>query len=86
MFLDNCGQLDIGGGDGGGGDGGGGEGGGGDGDSYVEKMRTSARFKVRLVPGRTMVTYQPTIWLQSNENGPTVAGASTVQWASGRPL
>ena len=57
-------------GDGGGGDGGGGEGGGGE-----EKMRTSARLRMRSVPGSTMVTWVPlrSLW-QSNVNGPAVAG------------
>jgi hypothetical protein len=43
----------------GGGEGGGGEGGGGDGERNCEKMRTSARLRVRPSPGSTIVTYQP---------------------------
>ena len=52
---------DGGGGEGGkgGGEGGGGEGGGGDGERNCEKMRTSARLRVRPSPGSTIVTYQP---------------------------
>ena len=50
----HCGS---GGGEGGGGEGGGGEGGGeGGGGSGEEKMRTSARLRMRFVPGSTMVT------------------------------
>ena len=50
---------DGGGDGGGGGEGGGGEGGGGDGERNCEKMRTSARLRMRLSPGSTIVTYQP---------------------------
>jgi len=63
---------------GGGGEGGenggrGGDGGGGGGGE--EKMRTSARLRIRPVPGSTMVTWVPlrSLW-QSNVNGPAVAG------------
>jgi hypothetical protein len=41
---------------------------------------------VRLAPGRTMVTYQPTIWLQSYVKGPTVGGASFTKFVCGGAL
>ena len=68
-----AGGRDGGGGEGGGEGGGGGDSGGGEGGE--EKMRTSARLRVRFVPGSTMVTWVPlrSLW-QSNVNGPAVAG------------
>ena len=68
VTLGGAGGGEGGGGEGGGGDGGGGDGGGGDGggeggggeggggEVAAEKMRTSARLRMRFVPGSTMVT------------------------------